>query len=339
MNVNPDKDKFRPGPVAVIGAGTIGAGWAAFFALRGLVVRVVDPAPTAAASVARMLRRAHPVMQALGLVSPAATQPVVSAKLGAAMRDVVHVQEVLPEDLALKQRLYAEVEAAAPADAIIASSSSGLLPSRLQEGMRHPERLLVAHPCNPPYLMPLVELVAGQHTSTDVMAEAEAFYRALGKQTVRLRREIPGHLANRLQAALWREAVHLVAEGYASVRDVDRVITEGLGARWAVCGPHEIFHLSGGEEGMAGFLDRFEPAVSSWWADLGAPVLDGPTCQKLVAGMHEAAGGRRVSALVEERDRRLPPVLAAKSRSVLFKPSPAEERGAPPLPLPLAPPA
>jgi carnitine 3-dehydrogenase len=302
----------RMGPVAVLGAGTIGAGWAAFFALSGLEVRVVDPAPGAAASVAAMMARARTPMARLGLLSADETQPCVTADLTAALQAVVHVQEVLPEDLLLKQRLYAEVEAAAPADAIIASSSSGLLPSQLQEGMRHPGRLLVAHPCNPPYLMPLVELVAGRNTTEATMLEAQVFYRALGKKTVRLRREVPGHLANRLQAALWREAVHLVAEGYASVEDVDQVITEGLGARWAVCGPHEIFHLSGGAQGMAGFLDRLKPAVASWWDDLGSPELDAATCRKLIAGMEHAAKGRSVAQLDARRDWRMLPILAAK---------------------------
>jgi carnitine 3-dehydrogenase len=134
------------------------------------------------------------------------------------------------------------------------------------------------------------------------MDRAEAFYRALGKQTVRLQREATGHLVNRLQAALWREAVHLVAEGHATVADVDRAVTEGLGARWTVCGPHAIFHLSGGAQGMAGFLDRLGPAVESWWADLGQPTLDAATRAKLIAQMQDAAQGRSTEAMAQARD-------------------------------------
>jgi carnitine 3-dehydrogenase len=303
-----------PTPVAVIGAGTIGAGWAAFFALRGMQVHVADVSPDAPALIQATMARATPAMQALGLLSADPTVPVVSARIGDAVAGAVHIQEALPEQLALKHRVYAEVEEAADARAILASSSSGLMPSALQEKMRHPERLLIAHPANPPYLMPLVEIAGGVLTADWALDEAEQFYRTHGKETVRLRREITGHLMNRLQAALWREAVHLVAEGYASVADVDRTITAGLGARWAICGPHEIFHLSGGDQGMAGFLERLGPAVTSWWNDLGNPVLDEKTKAILIASMAEAAQGKSYTEMATERDRKMLPVLAASKK-------------------------
>lgn len=296
-------------PIAVLGAGTIGAAWAAFFALAGREVRVADPAPDAAARIDAMLARARPAMQALGTLSPAPTQPRLCASIAEAVAGVGAIQEALPEQLALKRAAYAEVEAAAPADALLMSSSSGLLPSALQAGLRHPGRLLIAHPCNPAYLMPLVELVGGPATAPAALDSAEAFYRALGKQTVRLQREAVGHLVNRLQAALWREAVHLVAEGYATVADVDRAVTEGLGARWTVCGPHTIFHLSGGAEGMAGFLQRLGPAVESWWNDLGTPRLDAATRDQLVAQMQQAAAGRSPEQLSAARDAHMLRVL------------------------------
>lgn len=302
-----------PPAVAVLGAGTIGAGWAAFFALRGLEVRVADPAPQAQAQVQAALERALPAMRALGLLATNPVMPRVMPDIAGAVAGAGHIQEALPESLELKHRAYREAEAAAGPGAILASSSSGLKPSTLQAGMRHPERLVVAHPNNPPYLMPLVEIVGGSLTSERAMEETEAFYRALGKKTVRLRKEVAGHLVNRLQAALWREAVHLVAEGYATVADVDRTITEGLGARWAICGPHEIFHLSGGPDGMAGFLERLGPAVESWWADLGSPVLDARTRAVLIDGMAQAAQGRSYAEMTAARDRRVIPVLAAQS--------------------------
>lgn len=302
------------GPVAVIGAGTIGAGWAAFFALSGLEVRVLDTSDQAQAQVLAMLERARPTMKALGLLSAQPTIPSVTKDMAAAVTGARHIQEALPEDLALKFRVYEAIEAHADADTIIASSSSGLQPSELQAGLRHPERLLVAHPCNPPYLMPLVEVVGGELTAAWAVDATEAFYQSLGKKTVRLRREVRGHIINRLQAALWREAVHLVANGYASVEDVDRAVTEGLGARWAVCGPHTIFHLSGGADGLAGFLDRLGPAVETWWADLGAPVLDDATRQCLIDGMAEAAQGRSPGEIAQERDRRVIPVIMASRR-------------------------
>lgn len=315
MNVNDSPQPQAATTVAILGAGTIGANWAAFFALRGLQVRVADPAPHAAAAVATALERARPAMAALGQLASQPTLPTVVTDVAQAVQGADHIQDALPEDLDLKRRVYAQVEAVASPRALIASSSSGLLPSQLQEGLLHPERLLVAHPNNPPYLMPLVELVGGRQTATWAMDEAEAFYRALGKQTVRLRREVTGHIVNRLQAALWREAVHLVAEGYASVADVDLVVTEGLGARWAVCGPHQIFHLSGGDQGMAGFIDRLGPAVHSWWADLGSPQLDEATCRTLIEGMAQATGGRSYAELARARDEQVIALLATRRQA------------------------
>ncbi|NYT38667.1 hydrogenase [Allopusillimonas soli] len=298
--------------VAVIGAGIIGAGWAAFFALRGLAVRVVDSNPGARDMLDAALARAEQVMKALGQVGERTTVPVLTDDLAWAVSGAAHVQEALPEKLDLKHEVYAGIEAASSPRCVIASSSSGIPPSVLQQGLRHPERLLIAHPCNPPYLMPLVEICGGQHTAPWALDEAEAFYQGLGKQTVRLRREITGHLVNRLQSALWREAVYLVANGYASLEDVDRTVTEGLGARWAVCGPHRIFHLSGGEEGMAGFLEKLGEPVEQWWASLGQPRLDMATRKALIDGMDQAAHGRDSVQLAQDRDDGVIAMLMAK---------------------------
>lgn len=304
--------KIASAPVVVIGAGLIGAGWAALFALRGHRVIVVDPAADARDRVIDMLVRARPVMAALGQLAAEVSEPGIVGVIDAAIADAILVQEALPEDLALKQRAYAQIEKVVAPGVPIASSSSGLLPSALQRGMAHPERLLIAHPCNPPYLMPVVELVGGEHTAAGVLDQAERFYRGLGKQIVRLQREITGHLINRLQAALWREATHLVAQGYAEVADVDRAVTEGLGARWAVCGPHEIFHLAGAAEGMSGFLTRLGPAIEAWWQTLGEPVLDERTRTRLIDSMADAAGGRSVAEMAAERDRRMIEILRVK---------------------------
>lgn len=288
--------------VAVVGAGVIGAGWAAFFACKGLDVHVVDAHPGARARLDDALQRARLTLQALGGLADEVREPVLGDDLAQAVSGADHIQEVLPEQLDLKQRVYAQIEASAPDRCVIASSSSGIMPSALQAGMRHPERLVIAHPCNPPYLMPLVEICGGRETAGWAVDEAEAFYRGLGKRTVRLNREITGHIVNRLQAALWREAVYLAVNGYASVADVDRAVTEGLGARWAVCGPHEIFDLSGGELGLAGFLDKLGDAVEDWWASLGQPVLDAATRQALVDGMLQAAAGRGYPQRAQARD-------------------------------------
>ena len=299
-----------PCTVAVIGAGTIGAAWAAFFALAGHTVRVADPAPSAAPRLAEMLELARPVMAALGTLGAAPTQPMLVHDIADAVAQAHCIQEALPEDLALKHAAYQRIEAYAPADALLMSSSSGLLPTALQQGLRYPGRFLVAHPCNPAYLMPLVELVGGLETAPEALERAEHFYQALGKHTIRLQREARGHLVNRLQAALWREAVHLVAQGYVSVADVDRAVTQGLGARWTVCGPHAVFHLAGGAEGMGGFLQRLGPATQTWWDDLGAPQLDPATCQTLITQMQEAAAGHTPAQLASKRDAHMLRVLA-----------------------------
>lgn len=317
VSVDQDGEDLRPepaGPVAVLGAGTIGAGWAAFFSLRGLDVRVFDTGPRAQEQLDAAMAQARPAMQAQGLLASRPTLPRLFDDPSPAVAGAAHVQEALPERLELKRRVYALAEASMAPRCIVASSSSGILPSALQEGLRHPERLLVAHPCNPPYLMPLVEISGGHRTAPWALRGAEAFYRGLGKQTVVLRREITGHLVNRLQAALWREAVHLVAAGYATVEDVDRSVTEGLGARWAVCGPHRIFHLAGGEAGMGGFLEKLGEPMEQWWASLGRPTLDAATRKALVDGMADAAHGRGPAELAQERDRGVLAMLAAKKR-------------------------
>lgn len=307
-------DARRPARVAVIGAGVIGAGWAAFFACKGLDVCVVDTHDGARARLDEAMHRARRTLGALGALAGEVREPVLTDEMARAVSEADHIQEVLPERIELKHRVYAEIEAWAPEHCILASSSSGIMPSALQAGMRRPERLVIAHPNNPPYLMPLVEICGGRETAAWVVDEAEAFYRGLGKRTVRLNREITGHLVNRLQAALWREAVHLSVNGYASVADVDRAVTEGLGARWAVCGPHEIFDLSGGESGMAGFLDKLGDAVEAWWASLGQPVLDAETRRALIDGMAQAAAGRDYRLRAQARDEGVMAQLQARPR-------------------------
>lgn len=303
--------KGDPHKVVVLGAGLIGAGWAALFALCGWRVVVVDPAKSASDRVVAMIEQARPVLERLGKTANITASVNVIAKADDNVKGAVLVQEALPERLELKQRVLTALEDLISPKTLIASSASGLVPTQLQTGLRHPGRLLIAHPCNPPWLMPVVELVGGRDTTPAALDQAEVIYRTLGKQPVRLCREVPGHLLNRLQAALWREAVYLVAEGYASVADVDTAVTQGLGARWACCGPHEVFHLAGAERGMDGFLDNLGDAVESWWRELGDPVLDASTRAALVVGMDQAVTGKSVTELAQRRDARMLRVLAA----------------------------
>jgi 3-hydroxyacyl-CoA dehydrogenase len=209
----------------------------------------------------------------------------------------------------VKLDLFARIDEAAPADTVIASSSSGLLISRVSARCRHPERCVIGHPFNPPHLIPLVEVVGGAQTSPVVIARAMEFYRALGKRPIHIKKEVRGHVANRLQAALWREAIHLVADGVVSVADADAAIAYGPGLRWALMGPHLTFHLAGGEGGMVHFVDHIGPAVESWMDDLGSPRLTPEVQKAIVDGVAEEAGQRSIADLQRWRDRKLIEIL------------------------------
>jgi 3-hydroxyacyl-CoA dehydrogenase len=300
--------------VAVIGTGTIGASWAAFFLSRGLRVSASDPAPQAEAQLRQFVDTAWPVLRALGAATTAPPHDalVFCAEPETAVAEVDFVQENAPEREAVKQALLARIDAVLPPEVIIASSSSGLLISRLQAGCRHPERCVIGHPFNPPHLIPLVEVVGGGRTAPAAIEGALAFYKAVGKRPIHIRREVAGHVANRLQAALWREAVHLVAAGVASVSDVDAAISEGPGLRWALMGPHLTFHLAGGTGGIAHFLEQLGPPLESWWDELGNPRLTPEIGQALIAGVAAEAEGRDIGALAAERDRFLVDLLALK---------------------------
>jgi carnitine 3-dehydrogenase len=298
--------------VAVIGAGTIGASWAANFLARGLDVTASDPAPEGEAFLRRYVAEAWPVLARFGLAPDAS--PDRLAFVGdplAAVAGADFVQESGPEREDSKIALFRQLDGALAPDAVLASSSSGLLISRLQSACRHPGRCVIGHPFNPPHLIPLVEVVGGARTSPEAIERAMAFYAGLGKKPIHIRKEVAGHLANRLQAALWREAVHLVAEGVADVADVDAAIAYGPGLRWAIMGPHLTFHLAGGVGGIEHFMDHLAVPLQGWWRDLGDPALTPELRRKIVDGVAAEAAGRSIPALAEERDRLLLKVLEA----------------------------
>lgn len=301
--------------VAVIGTGTIGMSWAALFLARGLAVSTSDPAPDAEARLRRFVDDCWPVLAQLGPVAPRPPHQRLTfhAHPETAVAEAGFVQENAPEREAIKQELLARIDAVLPPEIVIASSSSGLLISRLQAACRHPERVVIGHPFNPPHLIPLVEIVGGAQTAPFAIERAMAFYAGIGKRPIHIRREVAGHVANRLQAALWREAVHLVATGVASVADVDAAISEGPGLRWALMGPHLTFHLAGGTGGMAHFLEQLGPPLESWWDDLGAPSLTAAVREALTAGVAAEAAGRDIAALAAARDRFLIDLLALKN--------------------------
>jgi carnitine 3-dehydrogenase len=297
----------RPAPenverVAVLGAGTIGASWTALFLARGRAVRIYDPAPDTEQRVRAFIERAWPTLERLGL-SPEAdpTRFTLHKDAAAAVEGAELVQENGPEDLDAKRALFAGLEGALGPGAVVASSTSGLMPTELQAGRLGPERYVVGHPFNPPHLIPLVEVVGGRQTDPAVVDWTAAFYAALGKRPITVRREVPGHVANRMQVALYREAIHLVLEGVASIEDVDAAVAYGPGLRWALMGPHRAHHLAGGRAGLRHLLEHIGPGIERWWNDLGRPDLTPAVVDRLVAAFG-ASETRPVAQLEAERD-------------------------------------
>lgn len=302
-----------PKRIAVIGAGTIGASWAACFLARGFEVSAYDPSPTGEAFARRFIDNAWPTLETLGTVQPGADRAHIRFfdNPGAAVDGADFVQESGPERENIKIDLFAAIDAAAAPDTVIATSSSGLLVSRVSTKCKHPQRCVIGHPFNPPHLIPLVEVVGGPKTSPEAIFKAMDFYRTAGKQPIHIKKEVAGHVANRLQAALWREAIHLVAEGVVSVADADAAITYGPGLRWAIMGPSLTFHLAGGEGGMPHFMSHIGPAIQSWMDDLGATRLTPEVQQLIIDGVEEEAGARTIADLQRWRDRKLIEILKA----------------------------
>jgi 3-hydroxyacyl-CoA dehydrogenase len=301
--------------VAVIGTGVIGASWTALFLAHGLEVIATDVAPGAEDRLREYVRDAAPALQRLGAKSPLSADRLSFTKdLPEAVAKADLVQENGPERIDFKRSLYGTLDALLPPEVIIASSSSGLTMSEIQAACpEHPERCVIGHPFNPPHLIPLVEIVGGAKTSEDTIRRATEFYTSLGKRTIRLHKEVPGHVANRLAAALFREVVHLVDSGVVSVSDVDTAVCWGPGLRWGVMGPALLYHLGGGAGGIEHFFDQFTAPMTAWWKVLGSPVITPEVRQKIVAGVLEEAGGRSLEDLAAQRDEDLLGLLAARA--------------------------
>ena len=302
--------------VAVIGTGVIGASWAALFLAKGLNVVATDVAPGAEASLQHFVEAAWPSLQQLGL-APGASQSKLTftAGMAAAVATADFVQENGPERLDFKKTLYGQLDALLAPDVIIASSSSGLMMSEIQAGCpRHPERCVTGHPFNPPHLIPLVEIVGGATTSIQTIKRAAAFYESLGKRVICLHKKVPGHVANRLSAALWREAVHLVADGVVSVADVDTAVCWGPGLRWGIMGPALLYHLGGGKGGIEHFFEQFSGPMTAWWNVLGSPELTQEVKQKIIDGVHAEAATHSLDELAQRRDSVLLGLLGLRAR-------------------------
>ena len=297
---------------AALGTGVIGAGWIARALARGLEVRAWDPAPGAEAALRTRLANAWPALEAQGLAPGASLDRLTfHTDLDAAVASADVIQESAPERLELKRELHAQVSRAARPDALICSSTSGLLPSDFYAEALHPARCLVGHPFNPVYLLPLVEVVGGSQTSTANLARAEAFYRELGMRPLRVRKEVPGFIADRLLEALWREALHLVNDGVATTGEIDDAIRYGAGLRWSFMGTFLTYTLAGGPAGMRHFMQQFGPALKLPWTYLEAPELTDGLIDAVVEGTQAQQGDLELAALERYRDDCLLAVQAA----------------------------
>jgi 3-hydroxyacyl-CoA dehydrogenase len=302
--------------VAIVGTGVIGASWAALYLARGLDVVATDPAPNAEVNLRRYVDTAWKDLTVLGL-SPKASRNHLefASDMKQALSDADFVQENGPERQDFKIKLFADMDAATPPNSIIASSSSGLTMSIMQSACKHPERCVIGHPFNPPHMIPLVEVVAGAKTSSETVQQAISFYASIGKKPIHIRKELVGHVANRIQGALYREVVYLIEQGALDVADADAAVCWGPGLRWGVMGPNLLFHLGGGQGGIQHFMEHLSGPVSTWWKDLGTLTAFSPEIkQTIIDGVLKEAGNRSISELERERDSMLLELLATRAR-------------------------
>jgi 3-hydroxyacyl-CoA dehydrogenase len=303
--------------VAIVGTGLIGASWASLFLAKGLQVVATDPAPNAEASLRKFVETAWLPLKRLGLSAGASQSNLTfTTDLAQAVAGVDLVQENGPERIEFKQKLYGQLDELLPPDVIIASSSSGLTMSEIQKGAAtHPERCVIAHPFNPPHLIPLTEIVGGAKTSEAIIQRVTEFYSSIGQKTVHVKKELPGHVANRLQSAVAREVYYLVAEGVVSAADVDTALSWGPGLRWGIMGNMMLNHLGGGPGGIEHFLQQFTGPMAAWWKTLGSPVLTPDVQKKLIDSVHAEVGSRTIAELEAERDEVLLGLLELRKKA------------------------
>lgn len=301
--------------IGIVGTGLIGAGWVAFYASKGFGVTLYDASASALRTGYEKALEYLTFLKNHGALAPddhdkAVASVRMSNDLPGAVQGAQLIQESVVERYDIKSEVLKQIDQAASPEAIIASSSSGLLISKLQNVMDHPERSLIAHPFNPPHLIPLVELVPGERTDKETLSRTKAFFERLGKVPIILRKEIPGHIANRLQAAVWREAIDLVLKGVASVSDVDRALTAGPGLRWSLLGANMIFHLGGGAGGIGYFVDHVGVSFSKLWEDMADwTSLPAETKEVLTKGIQEGMEGKSLQEVAKCRDEKIVALL------------------------------
>jgi carnitine 3-dehydrogenase len=303
--------------IAIVGTGVIGASWAAQYLARGFDVVATDPAPNAEANLRKYVDEAWGELDAIGL-SPGASRDRLSftSDMKEALAQADFVQENAPERPEFKMKLFADMDAATPPDSIIASSSSGITPSVMQSKCKRPERVLVGHPFNPPHIIPLVEVVGGTKSSPEAIQTAMAFYASIGKTPIHLKKELPGHVANRLQAALYREMLYLIEQGVLSVEDTDTAVCYGPGLRWGVMGQSLQWHLGGGAGGIKHFMDHLMDPLAGMMKALGTPNITPELKQTVIDGVLREAAGRSVDQLAHDENEVLIGLLRLRSSAV-----------------------
>lgn len=302
--------------IAIVGTGVIGASWAALYLARGFNVVATDPGPNAEANLRKYVDDAWEDLKVIGLTPDASRDRLgFTLDMKKALANADFVQENGPERKEFKIKLFADMDEATPPDSIIASSSSGLTMSVMQSACKHPERCVIGHPFNPPHVVPLVEVVAGEKTSADTVERAISFYSSIGKKPIHVKKEVVGHVANRLQAALYREIVYLIEQGVLDVADSDAAVCWGPGLRWGVMGPNLLFHLGGGQGGIRHFMEHLSGPLSTWWKDLGTITEFSPEVTKtIIDGVLKEADGRSIEELGHERDAMLLELLATRAK-------------------------
>jgi 3-hydroxyacyl-CoA dehydrogenase len=317
MTMSYDKPIRR---IAIVGTGVIGASWAAEFLARGFDVVATDPAPKAEANLREYIDEAWKDLTSIGLLKGASRDRLrFTTNMKEALSEADLVQENAPERPDFKIKLYAEMEEVAPVDSLFASSSSGITPSVIQSQCKHPERVVIGHPFNPPHIIPLVEVVGGSKTSPDAIQQAISFYASIGKKPIHLKKELPGHVANRFQAALYREMLYLIEQGVLSVEDTDAAVCYGPGLRWGVMGQSLQWHLGGGAGGIQHFMDHLMPPLEGMMKALGTPNITPELKQKVISGVMREAAGRSVDQLSQEENRVLIGLLKLREETGLNK--------------------
>jgi 3-hydroxyacyl-CoA dehydrogenase len=302
--------------IAIVGTGVIGASWAAQYLARGFDVIATDPAPNAEANLRQYIDEAWPALTKIGL-SPGASRErlTFTTNMKEALSQADFVQENGPERVDFKIKLFADLDAATPPDSIIASSSSGITPSVMQSQCKHPERILIGHPFNPPHIIPLVEVVGGSKTSPEAIQQAIAFYASIGKKPIHLHKELPGHVGNRLQAALYKEVMYLIQQGVLSVSDADDAVSYGPGLRWGVMGPSLQWHLGGGPGGIKHFMEHLMPGLESMIKTLGTPEITDELKQTIVDGVSRVAGDASVDQLAQAENEELLGLIKLRTKN------------------------